>query len=136
VRGQALRQRRAGRGAGEVTAADALKGSDALAAAIARTEAERELAAKAFEKKIERRGEVLADILERYESRTNGVEGTRGTLWSAYNSVTEHANHSRIGRQVGSTEAKASRRMESIFTGNADEMNQAALQVATTAMAV
>ena len=115
----------------EVTQADCLKGADALAAAIATTEAERDLARKSFASKIERRGEILTDILERYDSSANGINGMRGTAWAAFNAVTEHADHNRIGRQKGTAEARASRRFESAISGQADEMKQAAFQLAT-----
>jgi phage/plasmid-like protein (TIGR03299 family) len=114
----------------EVTQADCLKGADALAAALQVTEANRELAAKSFAKKIERRGEILDDILTRYESRTNGVNGMRGTTWAGYNAITEYANHNTIGRQVGTVQERASRRFESILMGDADDLQQIALEKA------
>jgi hypothetical protein len=39
------------------------------------------LARKSFERKIERRGEILQDMLERYESERCGLNGQRGTAW-------------------------------------------------------
>jgi phage/plasmid-like protein (TIGR03299 family) len=51
----------------DITQAQADMGADVLAAAIAKTQAQQDLLAKSFEKKIERRGEILADIIERYE---------------------------------------------------------------------
>jgi phage/plasmid-like protein (TIGR03299 family) len=115
----------------DMTAADALKGSDALAAALQVTEAERELAAKSFERKIERRGEVLEDILSRYESERCGLNGQRGTAWAALNAVTESADHGKLGgRFTGTENARASRRFESILTGDADEAKQVAYQSA------
>jgi phage/plasmid-like protein (TIGR03299 family) len=115
----------------EVTAADALKGADLLAAALQVTEAERLLAAKSFERKIERRGELLADMLERYESERCGLNGQRGTAWAALNAVTESADHGPLGgRFVGSDTAKASRRFESILTGDADDVKQIAFDKA------
>src|SRR5262249_10838925 len=62
----------------EVTQADAIKGADALAATLQVTEAQRALEAKSFERKIERRAEVLEDILNRYESERCGT-AVRGT---------------------------------------------------------
>ena len=114
----------------EVTAAQALKGADALAAVLAVTEAERELERKSIAAKIERRGEILADILDRYESERCGLGGMRGTAWAGFNAVTEHADHVKPGRQSGSIETRASRRFESAVSGDGDDMKQAAYQVA------
>jgi phage/plasmid-like protein (TIGR03299 family) len=117
----------------EVTQAEAIKGADALAAALKVTEAERLLEAKRLEREIEKRRNVLEDILQRYESGTNGVNGMRGTAWSALNAVTESADHGRLGgRFVGTEQAKASRRFESMLTGEADEAKQVAYQRALT----
>jgi phage/plasmid-like protein (TIGR03299 family) len=117
----------------EVTHAEAMKGADALAAALKVTETQRELAAKSFERKIERREEILADILDRYEKETNGIAGIRGTAWACFNAVTEHADHAKQGRESSDLDTKLSRRFESIINGQADDMKQAAFQ---TAMAV
>jgi phage/plasmid-like protein (TIGR03299 family) len=110
----------------EVTQADALKGADALAATLQVTEANRELARKSIAKKIERRGEILDDILERYESERCGIGSIRGTAWAAFNAVTEHADHAKVGRQASDLETRASRRFESTLTGDADDMKQVA----------
>ncbi len=115
----------------EVTAAQAMTGADALAAAIATTEAERELARKSFAAKIERRGEILDDILSRYESEKCGVNGMRGTVWAGFNAVTESADYNRIGRQTQDETLRLTRRMESNLNGDSDELKQAAY---TTAM--
>jgi phage/plasmid-like protein (TIGR03299 family) len=109
----------------EVTAAEALKGSDALAAALKVSDAGRELAAKRFEREIKRRENVLEDILSRYDQ---GRCHPQGTAWAAFNSVTEHADHNSIGRKKGTTEEKASRRLESILGGERDEMKQVAYE--------
>jgi phage/plasmid-like protein (TIGR03299 family) len=107
----------------QITAADAAKGADVLAAAIATTEAERKLAEKSFEKKIERREEILGDILERYESeRCN----PRGTAWGCYNAVSEFADHGKIGKQSQDKVTRDSRRFESVLSGDRDELKQAA----------
>ncbi len=114
----------------EVTAAEAIKGADALAACLKVTEAQRELAAKSFERKIERRGEILEDILNRYETQTNGLNGIRGTTWAAFNAVTEYADHGKQGRESTDFDTRMSRRFESIIAGQADELKQAAFQTA------
>lgn len=115
----------------DVTAADALMGADVLAAAVAKTEATYELERKSFARKIERRGEILEDILARHESETCGVGGMRGTLWAAFNAVTEHADHNDLSKQSRDRELRLSRRFESVISGDADEMKQAAYRVAT-----
>ncbi len=117
----------------DITQAQANMGPDVLAAAIATTQASRELARKSFEQKIERRGEILADILERYESERCGIGSIRGTAWSAFNAVTEHADHAKVGRQSQDPLTRMSRRFESVISGAADEMKQTALQIAMKA---
>ena len=58
----------------------------------------------------------------------------RGTAWSAFNSVTESADHARIGtRRVGSLDDQRSRRFENVLAGNADEMKQVAFALASKA---
>lgn len=111
----------------DVTAADALKGADVLAAAVATTDAERTLARKSFANKIERRGEILTDILTRYDSDRCQP---RGTAWGALNAITEHADHSRPARQSRDVELRQSRRFESAIDGDADTMKQTALELA------
>lgn len=110
----------------DVTAADMVKGADALAAALAVTEAERELKAKTIAKQIEKRREILTDIVERYESERCGIGSIRGTAWSAFNAITEHADHGKTGRRTGTIEERKSKRFESIVAGQADELKQVA----------
>src|SRR5262249_24375734 len=117
----------------DISAANAAMGADVLAASIAVTQAARDLAAKSIEKKIERRGEILEDILTRYESERNGVNGMRGTAWAAFNAVTERADHGRFGRQDSDELTRLSRRFESTIAGDADEMKQVAFAVAMQA---
>lgn len=114
----------------DVTAAEALKGADALAAAIAVTEAGRELAAKTFQRQIDARKNVLEDILQRYDSDRCGIGGIRGTQWGVFNAVTEHADHAKK-RMIGTPEARLSRRFESVLNGDADEIKQTAYQMLT-----
>jgi len=74
----------------------------------------------------------VSDIINRYESATNGVNGMRGTAWSAFNAVTESADHAKIGtRRVGTLDDQRSRRFENVLAGNTDEMKQAAFTLAT-----
>ena len=96
------------------------------------TQAQLDLERKQFEAAAERRRDILSDILNRYESGTNGVSGMRGTAWSAFNAVTESADHAKIGtRRVGSLDDQRSRRFENVLSGTADEMKQAAFSLAT-----
>jgi phage/plasmid-like protein (TIGR03299 family) len=113
----------------EVKAVDASKGalrmvSESAAADI--TPEDFEYCLKTAESKIARRGEILADIIERYESERCNVNGIGGSLWSALNAVTEHADYANGKRHVGSSEAQASRKFESVLAGDADEMKQVA----------
>ena len=58
----------------------------------------------------------------------------RGTAWSAFNAVTESADHAKIGtRRVGTLDDQRSRRFENVLAGNADEMKQAAFALASKA---
>ncbi len=98
------------------------------------TQAQLDLERKQFEATAERRRDVLSDIIHRYESATNGVNGMRGTAWSAFNAVTESADHAKIGtRRVGTLDDQRSRRFENVLVGTADEMKQAAFSLATKA---
>lgn len=115
----------------KVTAADALKGADALASAVARTEAQREFETKKFQAEIDRRKGVLDDILARYDGARCGVAGLRGTAWSAFNAVTEYADHNQPKRQVGTAEQRLSRRFESVINGDADRVKQTAYELLT-----
>ncbi len=117
----------------EVTEADALKGADALAAAVALTTAERKIIAAQKQRQIDARANLLEDVLIRHESRTNGLAGMRGTAWAAFNTITESADHGKLGgRSVG--EDKASRKFESVLTGNADAVKQTAYEVVMRTM--
>ncbi len=117
----------------EVTQAQCDMGANVLAAAMAKTEAQHELLAKSFEKKIERRGEILADIMDRYESERCGVGSIRGTAWAAWNAVTEFADHSKIGRQAQDAVTRQSRRFESVIAGEMDTVKQVAFELAMKA---
>lgn len=115
----------------DVTAADCDKGAGLLASVLKVSESERELAAKCFSRKIERRGEILTDILNRYDSEKNGVNGMRGTAWAGLNAITEFADHSGIAsHRKGSEETRASRRFESAISGDGDDLKQAAFSQA------
>lgn len=80
--------------------------------------------------RVERRGEILDDIMNRYESERCHP---RGTAWAAFNAITEHADHNTVGRQSSDTQTRLSRRFESVLAGDRDEMKQMAF---ATAMAL
>ncbi len=115
----------------DVTEAQTKKGFSPLESAMQATQAQLDLERKAWEAKAERRRDILGDIINRYESRTNGVNGMRGTAWSAFNAVTESADHMKSGRRVGSLDDQRSRRFENVLAGAADEMKQAAFALAS-----
>lgn len=122
-----------------VSAVDAAKGADRLADEILAQadtsnvvdEIMRECKRKELQAQIQRRAEIQEEILGRYESSTNGVNGMRGTAWGAFNAVTEYADHNRTGRQRGSDTERAARRFESIMNGDRDEIKQVAYRLAT-----
>lgn len=117
----------------EVSQAQANMGANVLAATIAKTQASRELLAKTLEKQIDRRKEILDDILHRYESERCGIGSIRGTAWAAFNAVTEHADHAKVGRQAQDPMTRMSRRFESTIAGDADSMKQTAFEIAMKA---
>lgn len=113
----------------DVTEAQAKMGSDVLAAAVAKTDAERQLAVKKFDAAIKVRDNLLSDILDRYESE----RCQKGTVWGGYNAISEAADHGTWRRYAG--ENKDSRRFESVLTGDADDLKQAAWGNAVAALA-
>ncbi len=113
----------------DVSAAQALAGSDALAAAIAETQTVLDLDAlrRKCQRRIEHRTEVLDDIITRYHSKT--CDGIRDTAYGVFNAVTEYADHNTLGRynKTDTYEQKANR-FQSAMTGAGNEIKQAALQ--------
>jgi phage/plasmid-like protein (TIGR03299 family) len=113
----------------DITAAQMLQGVDAITKAIAITEADRAAIAKEVERGIKARSEMLEDILTRYESEKNGVAGMRGTAYAAFQSLTESADHGKVGgRFTGDDNKRKSSRFESIMTGRADAIKQVAYE--------
>lgn len=114
-----------------ITHAETLQGADALARAIARTQANADIDAlrKTINRKINSREAIFEDCLHRYESRTQN--GTRGTAWGAYNAMSESADHGKLGgRYQGDDHNRLSNQMMSVIEGNADERKQLAYNVA------
>ena len=108
----------------EVSAAQSKQGADVLAAAIAKTDEEREQMAKSFAKQIARRENILADILERHESATTPTE-SRGTVWGAVNAVTESSDRARPWRRFNGEQAE-SRRFWSAIDGESEQVKEVA----------
>lgn len=120
----------------DITQAQMSMGVDVLSAAIAKTEAQRQLEAKKIERRIEHRKFLLEDIVNRYDSERCGVGGMRGTTWAAFNAITEHADHSTFSRQSKNEHERMSRRFESTVAGDADDMKQVAYDLAVKTLAV
>lgn len=79
--------------------------------------------AEELEAAYEKGARVAGRILPLFETgRGNDLPGTRGTLWAAYNAVTEFTTHER-GRSVDT-------RLESLWFGQSANMNKAALDIA------
>lgn len=117
-----------------VTAAQAAAGFDLMEGVLMMTEAEQAAKRAEFDNECEKRENILEDILTRYESEKNGVNGMRGSVWAAFNSVTESADHGAAGgRYTGEQVARASRRFDSVLNGRADEVKQVAYTLATAA---
>jgi len=120
----------------DVTAAEAKKGAAALAAAdvleaaLSSYEAQakfRETREKFHAREIKERSIRLEDLVDRFESRSNCIAGMDGTAWAGFNAATEQANHATFGRKIGTQEAQASRRFDSVMDGEANAFNQVAL---------
>lgn len=119
----------------DITAADVSKGASVLAAALAATDADIAAKEAQIQRQIDKRKGLLEEVLERYHSETNGVNGIRGTVYSAYNSLTESVDHGKLGgRFTGSTEDRKSRQFESTLYGNGDEIKQISYQHAVAAL--
>ena len=87
-----------------------------------------------FDQAKERRAELLDDIVTRYESeRCNGSPAIAGSAWAAVNAVSEFADHSPLVRYKGSDRQRAENRMMSILDGRAQEITQAAVNLALRA---
>lgn len=116
----------------DVTAAQAAAGFDLVAAMAEMEEAEVKLAQKKFDNEVKARANILEEILNIHHSEKgfSSANGTRNTLWHGVNSVTNFTNHSKSYRHLGTAEAKATRRLDSILGGERDEMNQAAFKTA------
>ena len=112
-----------------VTEEQVTLGAELVAAAQAREAKDKaELAAK-LQKEMDQRKALLNDILDRYHSD----RCQPGTVWGAFNAVTEHADHYK-SRQRGTQHDRDSRKMESVLYGKADDMKQVAYEYAIESM--
>ncbi len=91
-------------------------GRELLAGHVANTEAE-----------AKRNREILDCVLTNYENERNTLPGIEHSAWSAYNAVSEWADHTKGVR--GKTQAEQDdNRLNSIWFGAADKIKQAAYQ--------
>lgn len=92
---------------------------------------ERLRAESAYRNAVDRRKELLDDILGRWESDTcNGIPGIAGSAWSAVNAVNETANHSSLFSYKGSPTTRRESRFTSIVDGRAAEISDYAMSQA------
>jgi phage/plasmid-like protein (TIGR03299 family) len=103
------------------------KNADFLARSASATQAERDLAQRRYDLAIERKDELLADLMRRYDGEKNQIGGMRGTGWAAFNSVTEAVDHGPLGGNFRDKD-KDSKRFESMLTGDGDEVKQLAYE--------
>lgn len=92
---------------------------------------ERENARLDWDRKITARGDLLDDILNRYDSSRCAPAGS---VWAAFNAVTESADHRKPNREAKEADVRRSRRFESILTGPADQLKQVAYAQAVAAL--
>lgn len=120
-----------------VTSAEAKLGADGILATILDIDQqERERKAKQLDRAIKKRQNILDELIERYNSERN-AGGFGETVWSAYNAVTEYANHGQRynspqeGSSLDPDRYRAENRLDSILSGKADTISQSAYSVAS-----
>ena len=91
---------------------------------------EREKAEKQYRRAIKERRSLLDDILERHNSET--CEAAHGTLWSAYNAVSETADHGEVRNFYGDEKTRLEKRMTETTLGVLDDFKQNAWNVCNT----
>jgi phage/plasmid-like protein (TIGR03299 family) len=83
------------------------------------------LPAAETERQVKTRDAVLVKFQENLHNERNAMPGIRGTVWAAYNAVSEFADHQR--KFIGKTAAdKADNQLQSIWFGDAHKMKQKA----------
>lgn len=107
-----------------------LQGPELLSAIFQLDAAERKAAEKTVEKTKAKRAKLLGEILDRYHSdRNNGLQSIAGTAWSAYNAVTETADHSaKLNKFRGNDRTRQESRFESVLEGKAADTKDMALE--------
>lgn len=109
----------------EVTEAQSKLGVDGILDTILKVDAaNREVEAKKVQKALQRRENILEEVLERYE--TVRCE-PKGSAWAALNAITETADHSKVFRSFKG-KGKDERRLESILNGDLDDVKQVAYE--------
>lgn len=92
------------------------------------------------ERAKERRGKLLEDILNRYETdRNNGLESISGSRWAGVNAVTEHLNHSSQNQYRTTADDPAGKvrqiresRFNSTFSGRIANLSTQAIEIANS----
>lgn len=85
---------------------------------------------KECSRKIEKRENWLTDICNRHESQKNGVAGMRGTGWGVLNAITERMDWGKNGKEAKDLTLRATRRLEDVLAGDADDVKQIAYKQA------
>jgi len=110
---------------GCVASHDAAKGIEQLIKEANITDAEAMIVLEAkLRRLMTRRDKAFTEVMTIYESGTNTASGT---LWGAFQAMTQHANHSLNYR--GDSGKQAGTRFDSLLTGRADDYNQTAYDV-------
>jgi phage/plasmid-like protein (TIGR03299 family) len=79
-------------------------------------------------KQADANADIVARVWGNYETRRNHLPGIEESVWSAYNAVSDWADHQRKARGKGDYERRENR-LESVWFGPANEVKQAAYDV-------
>ena len=82
-----------------------------------------------------RKDNQIALLTSIFENPLNAMPQTRGSLWAAYNSVTEYADHHKITRNMNNDVDPRERRMQSILFASSAKLKQRAFDLATEMIA-
>ena len=75
------------------------------------------------------RDRLLTRLHENFEHESNTLPVARGSLWAAFNAVTQYANHQRPARG-GSDHSKQASRLDALWFGRGRELNDRAYDAA------
>ena len=82
------------------------------------------------DEKNPRRQNTRDKIAELYETGLGtDIPGVKGTAWGALQAVTEYNSHYRSTRSADTTEAQRTQRLEAVWFGVGNDMNQKALEL-------